>query len=161
MLWGPGRGGCESFIFWWDICRFCAYDHENVGIKKTWSLFSVQITTTVFFDLLSNRICTSSSHQPVRRPRTQSAVSTLSNRCVSLSLSPALPHCSQVRLLLAGWEDETWSHSSRWWHWQEQPVTQNCLNRAEVRAICGWRRELRARGWWSSGLVRTNMSTYG
>lgn len=80
---------------------------------------------------------------------------------VCLSLSPALPHCSQVRLLLAGWEDETWSHSSRWWHWQEQPVTQNCLNRAEVRAICGWRRELRARGWWSSGLVRTNMSTYG
>lgn len=76
-------------------------------------------------------------------------------------LSPALPHSSQVRLLLAGWVDETWSHSGRWWHWQEQPVTLSCLNRVEARAICGWRWRPGARGWWSSGLVRTNMSTYG
>ena len=61
-----------------------------------------------------------------------------------------------------GWVDETWSHSGRWWHWQERPVTLNCLSGVEAREICSWRlRAAEGRERWSSGLVRTNTSTYG
>ena len=50
----------------------------------------------------------------------------------TVCLSPAFPNSSEVRSLLWAWADETWSHSARWWHWQEQRVTWICLNRVEV-----------------------------
>ena len=94
----------------------------------------------------------------------KAAVAALSN--LKAPLFPGTPRLpSQARPALAGWLDETWSHSGRWWHWQERPVTLNCLSGVEAREICSWRLsgegEEGGGGRWSSGLVRTNTSTCG
>lgn len=51
-----------------------------------------------------------------------------------------------------------------WWLWQQRPVTGIRLNRVEMRVMSGWRLGCvcgGVGGWWSSGLVRANMSTHG
>lgn len=106
------------------------------------------------------RICSEWSHQPAQLPSMQAAVSALSNLKESLPGTPKTPLkwdcCFWV------WVDETWSHSARWWLWHERA---SHLDLFEQNWSAGylWLKVGAggARGRWSSGLVRTNMSTYG
>lgn len=66
------------------------HNHEDVGMKKTRNPFWFQISIIVFFDSLSDRSCSSSSHQPGRLPCMQAAVSALLNLKVSLPSTPTL-----------------------------------------------------------------------
>lgn len=107
-------------------------NHEDVRSKQTRSPFWFYISITVSFDLPNDRVCSGSS-LGLHGSRPPCPFN-------SGSVSPQHSHTSaQVRLLLRGWVDETWSHSGRWWHWQEQPVTLICLNRVEAQYICSWR----------------------